>query len=183
MRTLALPSPESSQAEQSALRVAVVAALSATMMLFASLASALLVRRSFEDWRPAASAAWPWILLGFGLAASAGMEIAGRSLGRRRVAGFAILGLSSSLYLAGALFVLGSLVSGERGLSRPHDAFIALLLGVHVLHAILGTAFAARVLRASSGGSSETNLALARLVTHFLTALLLFILALLFLPR
>ena len=35
----------------------------------------------------------------------------------------------------------------------------------------------------SSGGSSETNLALARLVTHFLTALLVFILALLFVPR
>lgn len=180
MRTVALASPSRSQAEVSALRVAVVAALSATMMLFASLASALLVRRAFEDWRPA-SAVWPWILLGFGLAASAGMEIAARSQGRRRVAGFSILGLSSSLYLAVALFVLGSLVSGENGLSRPHDAFIALLLGVHVLHAILGTAFAARLLRAASGGSSE--IALARLVTHFLTALLVFILALLFLPR
>jgi len=179
MRTLALASPSRSQAEESALRVAVVAALSATMMLFASLASALLVRRAFEDWRPA-SAAWPWILLGFGLAASAGIEIAARSQGRRRVAGFAIVGLSSSLYLAGALFVLGSLASGELGLSRPHDAFIALLLGVHVLHAILGTAFAARVLRATSGGSPESGLALARLVTHFLTALLVFILILLF---
>ncbi len=181
MRTVALASPSRSHAEASALRVAVVAALSATMMLFASLASALLVRRSFEDWRPAASAAWPWILLGFGLAASAGMEIAARSYAWRQRAGFAILGLSSSLYLAVALFVLGSLVSGENGLSRPHDAFIALLLGVHVLHAILGTAFAARLLRAASGGSSE--IALARLVTHFLTALLVFILALLFLPR
>lgn len=182
MRTVAIASPSRSQAEESALRVAVVAALSATMMLFASLASALLVRRSFEDWRPAA-AAWPWILLAFGLAASAGMEMAARAHGRRQIAGFAILGLSSSLYLAGALFVLGSLVSGEHGLSRPHDAFVALLLGVHVLHAILGTAFAARVLRAASGGSSETSLSLARLVTHFLTALLVFILALLFIPR
>jgi heme/copper-type cytochrome/quinol oxidase subunit 3 len=182
MRTVAIASPSRLQAEESALRVAVVAALSATMMLFASLASALLVRRSFEDWRPAA-AAWPWILLVFGLAASAGMEMAARAHGRRQIAGFAILGLSSSLYLAGALFVLGSLVSGEHGLSRPHDAFVALLLGVHVLHAILGTAFAARVLRAASGGSSETSLALARLVTHFLTALLVFILALLFIPR
>jgi len=182
MRSLALPSPGQSQAEQSALRVAVVAALAATMMLFASLASALLVRRAFEDWRPAA-ATWPWILLGFGLAASAGMEIAARSHGRRRVAGFAILGFSSSLYLAGALFVLGSLAFGENGLSRPHDAFIVLLLGVHVLHAILGTAFSARVLRAASGESSGAGLALARLVTHFLTAVLVFILALLFIPR
>ena len=182
MRTVALASASRSQAEESALRVAVVAALSATMMLFASLASALLVRRSFEDWRPAA-AAWPWILLGFGLAASVGMEIAARSQGRRRATGFAILGLSSSLFLAGALFVLGSIVSGEPGLSRPHDAFIALLLGVHVLHAVLGTAFSARVLRAASGESSETGLALARLVTHFLTAVLVFILALLFIPR
>lgn len=182
MRSVALPSRERSPTEESALRVAVVAALSATMMLFASLASALLVRRAFEDWRPAA-AAWPWILLGFGLAASAGMEIAARSHGPRRVAGLAILGLSSSLYLAGALFVLGSLASGEHGLSRPHDAFIALLLGVHVLHAILGTVFAGRILRAGWGGSSETGLALARLVTHFLTAVLVFILTLLFLPR
>ena len=140
------------------------------------------MRRAFEDWRPA-SAVWPWILLGFGLAASVGMEIAARSLGRRRVVGLVVLGLSSGLYLAGAFFVLGSLVAGESGLSRPHDAFIALLLGVHVLHAILGTAFAARVLRAASGGSSEIGLALARLVTHFLTVVLVFILALLFVPR
>ena len=182
MTTLTLASTPRSRAEESALRVAAVAALAATTMLFASLASALLVRRAFEDWRPAA-AAWPWILLGFGLAASAGMEIAARFRGRRRARGFAVVGLASGLYLAGALFVLGSLVSGENGLSRPHDAFIALLLAVHVLHAILGAAFSAWVLRTASGAWSETGLALARLVTHFLTALLAFSLALLFLPR
>lgn len=166
-------------ARENATRVAVVAALSATTMLFASLVSAYLVRRSFADWRPS-PAGWPAVLLAFAFAASGAIEFAVRGNGERRLLGFRGLALASGLYLAGALAVIGSVVSGEGGLEMPFNAFVALLLGVHVVHAILGGAFAFRVLRVEAGGPSENALLLARLVTHFLTGLLCAIVFLLF---
>ena len=167
-----------------ALRVAAVAALSATVMLFASLVSAYLVRRSFEDWRPV-PALWPLPLIAFGLLASVGIEVASRAEGARRRAGLVALALASGLYLQTALVVIGSTVTGPRGLAAPHDAFVALLLGVHVLHAVLGAVFAVWALREVKALrlSSGEPFILVRLVTHFLTALLLGILFVLFVLR
>ena len=170
---------ERTSALESATRVAVVAALSATTMLFASLVSAYLVRRSFADWRPS-PAWWPAVLLAFAFAASGAIELAVRGEGERRRLGFIGLALASGLYLAGALAMIGSVVSGEGGLEMPFNAFVALLLSVHVVHAILGGAFALWILRAEADGPSENALLLARLVTHFLTALLCAIVFLLF---
>ncbi len=169
---------ERTLAFHSATRVAVVGALSATTMLFASLVSAYLVRRSFADWRPS-PARWPAVLLAFAFAASAGVEVGARGEGRPRRLGFMGLALASLLYLAGALAVIASVASGEGGLEMPFNAFVALLLSVHVAHAILGAAFAAWIL-GHEGGASENALVLARLVTHFLTALLCAIVFLLF---
>lgn len=162
--------------------VAVVAALSATTMLFASLVSAYLVRRSFSDWRPS-PAVWPVFLLAFGLSASVAIEVAVRSKGIGRRRGLISLGLASALYLVGALGVIFSIVRSEGGLTPPHRAFVVLLLGVHLAHAILGAAFAGSILRDVAPGPSENSLLLARLVTHFLTALLLAIVFLLFVLR
>lgn len=179
MSARALTRAADSPAFESATRVAVVAALSATTMLFASLVSAYLVRRSFADWRPS-PALWPAMLLAFAFAASAGIEVAARGGGSRRRLGFMGLALASGFYLAGALAVIVSVSSGEGGLERPFNAFVALLLSVHAVHAILGGAFASWVVRAEAGGPSENALLLARLVTHFLTALLCAIVFLLF---
>ena len=172
-------STERSSAFEDATRIAVVAGLSATSMLFASLVSAYLVRRSFADWRPW-PALWPFMLLAFAFAASGGIEVAARGEGRRRRLGFMGLAGASGLYLAGALAVIASVASGAGGLGMPFNAFVALLLGVHVVHAILGGAFAAWILRGRTGPPSENALVLARLVTHFLTALLCAIVFLLF---
>jgi heme/copper-type cytochrome/quinol oxidase subunit 3 len=163
---------------ESATRIALVAALSATSMLFASLASAYLVRRSFADWRPA-RAWWPFVLLTFAFAASWGIEVATRNQALRR-AGLMGLALGSGLYLLGALSVIGSVVSGASGLTMPFNAFVVLLLGVHAVHAILGGAFAFWILRAETSGPSHHALSLARGLTHFLTALLCAIVFLLF---
>jgi heme/copper-type cytochrome/quinol oxidase subunit 3 len=169
MTTATSPAPRD-LALENATRVAVAAALSATTMLFASLVSAYVVRRSFADWQPA-SASWPAVLLGFAFAASAAIEIAARAEGGGKR--FAILGLAVStvLYLAGALIVIASTANGALGLRSPFDAFVVLLLGVHVFHALIGGAFAYRVLR-RAGGPSPEALLMVRVVTHFLTALL-----------
>ncbi len=164
---------------ESATRVAVVAALSATTMLFASLVSAYLVRRSFADWRPA-PAVWPRVLLALASWASMGMEVAVRGEGTKRAGGFMSLALASGLYLIGALAVILSIALGQGGLTAPHNAFIVMLLGVHVAHAVLGAAFAIWTLRGAAGDPSENSLLLARLVTHFLAVLLFAIVFLLF---
>jgi heme/copper-type cytochrome/quinol oxidase subunit 3 len=162
---------------ESATRVAVVAALSATAMLFASLASAYLVRRSFADWR-ASPANWPVALMAFAIAASLGIEVAAGASGTRRRLGLLSLALGSVLYLAGALAVIAG--TAVTGLTAPFNAFLVLLLSLHVLHAILGGAFASWILRSGEGEPSLHGLLLARLVTHFLSALLGAILFLLF---
>jgi heme/copper-type cytochrome/quinol oxidase subunit 3 len=162
---------------ENATRVAVVAALSATTMLFASLVSSYLVRRSFADWRPS-PAIWPVALLALAFAASLGIEVASRSAGVWRRRGFIGLALSSALYLAGALAVIRRVAVS--GLETPFNAFVALLLGVHVMHAILGGAFAFWILGDDPGGPSANAFLLARGVTHFLTALLLAVVFLLF---
>ena len=179
MTAVTTPRVEPTPAFESATRVAVVAALSATTMLFASLVSAYLVRRSFADWRPA-PAVWPLVLLILASWASMGLEVASRSEGTKQARGFMSLALASGLYLIGALAVILSIALGPGGLKAPHNAFIVMLLGVHVAHAILGAAFATWVLRDAAGGPSENSLLLARLVTHFLTALLFAIVFLLF---
>ena len=182
MNRAGLASKPRTPAEESASRIAVVAALSATTMLFASLASAYLVRRSFEDWRPTAPL-WPFVLLALGIGASGAMEIAVRSSARGCRQAFGGLVAASALYLIAALVVIVSIFQGESGLTRPHDAFIALLLGVHVLHAILGGGFAVAALHKAEDDASENALFLVRLVTHFLTAALMGILFLLFVLR
>lgn len=164
---------------ESATRVAVVGALSATTMLFASLVSAYLVRRSFADWRPS-PAVWPVVLLAFAFAASGGIEAAARSMGIQRRHGFMGLAVASGLYLAGALSVIVSVASASGGLQAPFHAFVALLLSVHVVHAILGGAFAVWILRHDASDASPNGLLLVRGVTHFLTALLCAIVFLLF---
>ncbi len=165
---------------ETAMRVAVVASLSATTMLFASLASAYLVRRSFIDWTQPKGAAWPWVLLSLALAASAGLEVALRSSPARRRIALQGVGLVTALYFASAVAVIRSMASGAGGLGPPHHAFVALLLGVHVVHSVAGGAFAAWLFRDASDLLTPARSLLARLVTHFLAGLVLFIVLLLF---
>jgi heme/copper-type cytochrome/quinol oxidase subunit 3 len=179
MTSLAMVSEDSTTPREHATRVAAVGALAATTMLFASLVSAYLVRRSFADWRPS-PALWPFVLLALALGASAGIEVASRSVGAARGRGFMALALSSALYIAGALAVIVSVALSPGGLSGPHNAFVALLLSVHVVHALLGASFSVWALRDGAEGSGENGLLLTRLVTHFLTALLFAIVFVLF---
>ena len=178
MSLIAVESREGRLAFENATRVGVVAALSATTMLFGSLASAYLVRRSFADWRPE-FASWPLLLLTFASLTSLGMEAASRSQGAwRRRAFLAVLGASAA-YLLGACAVISSTFTSRGALASPHLAFVALLLSLHVGHAVLGASFTIWILHPNQA-ASPARLFLARLVTHFLTALLFAIVLLLF---
>jgi len=166
--------PRIAPAPQAA-RVAVVGAMGATTMLFASLLSAYFVRRSFPDWRDS-GLLWPVGLGVCALAASLGLEGSLRLPSPWRPWARGAFGLLSGAYLLGALVAVASCVS--RGLALPHEAFVALLLGTHVLHA-LAAVFLVRFLE----GEGDEGRALARGVVHFLTALLLLILLVLFAIR
>ncbi len=163
-----------------ATRVAVIAALSATAMLFASLASAYLVRRSFADWGSPSLPPWAMGLLGCALWASFGIEGAVRADGERRAQALQNLGVASAVYLLGAVWVIGSILRGPGQIRAPHDAFIVILLSLHAVHAVLGTAFSTWALGHAAIAQKDGGLALVRLVTHFLTALLLAVFGLLF---
>jgi heme/copper-type cytochrome/quinol oxidase subunit 3 len=160
-------------------RVAVVGALSATTMLFASLVSAYLLRRSFTPWHQE-DALWPAVLLTFASLASIGIEVATRASGGPRLMGLLALCLGNALYLAGAASVILTLGS-KNGLTSPHAAFTALLLGVHAVHAFVGSVFSLVMVRESGRGLRGSGPALARLVTHFLTVMLFAIAFVLFL--
>jgi heme/copper-type cytochrome/quinol oxidase subunit 3 len=160
-------------------RVAVVGALSATTMLFASLVSAYLLRRSFRPWHQE-EALWPAVLLTFASLASIGIEVAARASGGPRFMGLLALCLGNVLYLAGAASVILNL-AGKDGLTSPHAAFTALLLGVHAVHAFVGSIFSLAMVRESSGSLRGSGPALARLITHFLTVMLFAIAFVLFL--
>lgn len=179
MRALGLESSPPRRATEEAVLVAVVGGLCATSMLFASLTSAYLVRRSFDDWRPL-PALWPIFLLACAIACSGAVEVAARGSMRARRRGLIGLGSASSFYLLGALSVIASLLSRPGGLESPFLAFVALLLSVHVAHALLGGVFAFWILRQADPAASEHGLRLVGWVTHFLTALLIAIVSLLF---
>lgn len=168
--------------EEHAARVAVVAALSATTMLFASLASAYLLRRSFDDWRPGPEA-WPLALVVLGGAASVLVETAFRTAGNTRRAALALVAACSAFYLLATLGLIAERSFGEGGLSEPHSAFVVLLLSMHGAHAALGVLFSRWLLRGPSASLSTERWFLVRLVTHFLTLLLTMILGVLFVLR
>ncbi|MEO8362194.1 MAG: hypothetical protein ABI672_19360 [Vicinamibacteria bacterium] len=177
-----LPPTSPSASAENATRVGLVAALSAASMLFASLVSAYLVRRSFPDWRPS-PALWPFGLLFFAMAASAGIEVASRSIDARRRAAMWLVAIGSALYLFCAIGALAVLCEAEGGLNPPHRAFVVLLLGVHVVHALLGVIFSIWTLRPASHLRGDEGIELSRLAIHFLTALLAAIIGLLFIVQ
>ena len=80
-----------------------------------------------------------------------------------------------------AVSVLSGILLSREGLSAPHTAFVFVLLGAHVAHALLGAAFSVWMLDAKRGSVvSQTAWDLTRLVTHFLTALFLGIVVVLY---
>ena len=167
-RVLAMNPP----ARLSVLRVGVVASLAATGMLFASLVSAYLVRRSLPDWEAIPDRRLGVLLVFAGLA-SLGVELGSKTGASRRVRlGGSMAVLGSALYLLLALEVLRHAIVTPPGLAAPHSAFLMLLLGVHVLHALAGGTFAI-LLRRAAGGSDDGDVRWAlRVVAHFLFGLL-----------
>jgi len=157
-------------------------------MLFIGFTSAYIVRRSAGDWRPLAAPAILWANTAVLLASSFVLE---RS--RARVKRADLLGARGFLLGAGLLglgFLLGQVQAWKalaaQGLflsSGPHSAFFYLLSGVHLVHILGGLVWLAVALVAlwrSPLAASGRRLSLLATYWHFLAAVWLYLLLLLF---
>jgi len=169
-------------------RFGLVAFMGTVTMLFIGFTSAYLLRRTSADWRPLAAPGVLWLNTAVLLASSATLETARRKLRDWDIASMWPPLLATGLL--GVLFVLGQLVAwgalraqGVFLASNPHSSFFYVLTGIHALHLLGGlvwfvvVALRARRLALTPG---TDGLALFALYWHFLGALWLYLLFLLF---
>jgi cytochrome c oxidase subunit 3 len=157
-------------------------------MLFVGFTSAYILRRASADWQPLAAPGVLWLNTLVLAASSFSLEAARRRLrgwdlssATRWMAGTAALGL---VFLAGqwrgwqALRAQGVFLS-----SNPHSSFFYLLTGVHAVHLVGGLGWGLLTvvrLRRMSFTPGEDGLRLFATFWHFLGALWLYLLFLLF---
>jgi cytochrome c oxidase subunit 3 len=162
--------------------------LGTVSMLFIGFTSAFILRRASGDWRPLPAPPVLWLNTAVLLASSATLEVARRRLrswdARSAQALLGATGLLGFVFLAGQLVAWQRLAA--RGIflaSNPHSSFFYLLTGVHGAHLLGGLAwFAVAFLRLRRltylpGGD---GLRLFATYWHFLDALWVYLLFLLF---
>jgi cytochrome c oxidase subunit 3 len=169
-------------------RFGLLAFLGTVSMLFIGFTSAFILRRASSDWQPLVAPPVLWANTGLLLLSSITLEVA-----RRRLRGWdlpAARGFMAATTVLGLLFLAGQ-YAGWRALqaqgvflsSNPHSSFFYLLTGVHGLHLLgglvwgLATFFRMRGLSFTPG---EDGLRLFATYWHFLGALWLYLLFLLF---
>lgn len=169
-------------------RLGLLAFMGTVSMLFIGFTSAYILRRASADWRPLEAPPILWLNTGVLAASSVTLEVARRCLrgwnlaaAQKWAAATALLGLA---FLAGQL--LGWRQLSARGVflaSNPHSSFFYVLTGVHALHLLGGLLWGLVVvarLRRMALTPGEDGLGLFATFWHFLGALWLYLLFLLF---
>ena len=162
--------------------------LGTVTMLFVGFTSAYMVRRGAADWRPLSAPALLWWNTAAIVASSAALEVGRRRL-RRWAAADAIPWVTATGVL-GALFAVGQVAAwralAARGFyveSNPHNSFFYVLTGVHLVHLAGGLVWCGVVLsrvRRLAYVPGEDGLGLFATYWHFLAALWIYLLLLLF---
>ncbi len=164
----------------------------AILMFFMALASAFLVRKGTSgDWIPVRIPTLLWINTAVLLTSSGTLELARKRLAKGDGAGFKTYWMMTTAL--GVAFLIGQVVAWrqleQQGIylaSNPASSFFYIFTGAHALHLLGGIAALGYVARKNF---SETNVSrsVAAEVTsyywHFLDALWLFLLALLYLGK
>jgi cytochrome c oxidase subunit III len=169
-------------------RFGLLAFLGTVSMLFVGFTSAYILRRASADWQPLSAPPVLWLNTAALLASSVTLEIA-----RRRLRGWDRAGAQLFLAATGLLglaFAAGQIVGWHQlaamGVflsSNPHSSFFYLLTGVHVVHLLAGLvwfAVALSRLRRMALLPGEDGLRLFATYWHFLGALWVYLLWLLF---
>lgn len=170
-------------------RLGLLVFMGTVTMLFIGFTSAYILRRASADWAPLAAPPLLWVNTAALVASSVLLELARRALrgfnleSTRRF--FAAGGILGAAFVAGQFGAWKQLAAqGVFLSSNPHSAFFYVLTGLHALHVFGGLAWyvalqvalvRAKLVRGGDG------LGLFALYWHFLGALWLYLLGLLFL--
>ena len=160
-------------------------------MFFMALASAYLVRRGSPDWVPARVPGLMWFNTAVLLVSSGTLETARKRLGLLDVAGFRRLWALTTIL--GVAFLIGQVVAWRQlvgeGIylaSNPASSFFYIFTGAHALHVIGGVGALLYVAWRNFERAQVTRVVAAEIASfywHFMDALWLFLLVLLYLGR
>jgi cytochrome c oxidase subunit III len=169
----------------------ITVAILSILMFFMALASAFIVRRSAHDWVPVRIPPILWLNTLILLASSLTLELARHRLAKNDSRGFRLLwGVTLAL---GTLFVTGQVVAWRQLLSQgifvasnPGSSFFYIFTGLHGLHLLGGVCALCYVLARNFDYAKVTRPVAAEIVGHywhFMDALWVFLLALLYLGK
>jgi cytochrome c oxidase subunit 3 len=161
------------------------------LMFFMALASAFLVRRGSGDWIPVHIPTLMWINTVVLLASSFTLEMARNRLGKEQFSAYQKLWIVTTVL--GVVFLGGQVVAwrmlAAEGIylaSNPASSFFYIFTGAHALH-LLGGVAALFYVAKQNFDKAQVSLGVAAEVTshywHFMDALWLFLLALLYLGK
>jgi cytochrome c oxidase subunit 3 len=161
------------------------------LMFFMALASAFLVRRGNGGWIPVHIPTLMWINTVVLLASSATLEMARHRLSQGRLSDYKNLWLLTTILGAG--FLVGQIgawrqlvAEGIYLASNPASSFFYIFTGAHALHLFGGVAALIYVARRNFDQAQVTRSVAAEVTSyywHFMDALWLFLLALLYLGK
>lgn len=161
------------------------------LMFFMALASAYLVRRGGPDWIPVHVPRLMWLNTLLLLASSGTMELARKRLALLDVGSFSRLWRLTTLL--GVLFLIGQVAAWRQLASEgiylstnPASSFFYIFTGAHALHLIGGVAALLYVSLRNFEQAQVSRVVAAEVTSyfwHFMDALWLFLLALLYLGK
>jgi cytochrome c oxidase subunit III len=161
------------------------------LMFFMALASAFLVRRGSGNWIPVHIPTLMWINTAVLLASSATLEMARHRLAQGRISAYRNLWLLTTAlgvgFLAGQIVAWRQLVAeGIYLASNPASSFFYIFTGAHALHLFGGVAALIFVATRNFNQAQVTRSVAAEVTSyywHFMDALWLFLLALLYIGK
>jgi len=163
----------------------------AVLMFFMALASAYLVRKGGADWVPVRIPALLWWNTAVLVTSSVTLEMARKRLSGSDAAGFRKLWLVTTIL--GVVFLIGQVVAWRilegQGIylaSNPASSFFYIFTGAHALHLLGGVGALIYVARRNFSQAEVTQGVAAEVTSyywHFMDALWLFLLALLYLGK
>jgi cytochrome c oxidase subunit 3 len=161
------------------------------LMFFMALASAFLVRKGGSDWVPVHVPTLLWVNTAVLLVSSGTLEVARKRLAHFDALGFQRFWLATTIL--GVAFLIGQVVAWRtlvhQGIylaSNPASSFFYIFTGAHGLHLIGGVCALFYVARRNFARTQVTQAVAAEVVSyywHFMDALWLFLLALLYLGK
>jgi cytochrome c oxidase subunit III len=166
-------------------------AILSILMFFMALASAFIVRRGSNDWIPVHIPAILWVNTAVLLASSVVLELSRRRLANADVRGFRALWFVTTAL--GVLFLGGQILAWRQLLlqgifvaSNPGSSFFYIFTGLHGVHLLGGVCALLYVLVRNFDRAKVAKPVAAEIVGHywhFMDALWIFLLALLYLGK